>query len=108
MSMGLGKVVIPGGNGALGRALGRYLVGRGFEVVVLSRGEAAGAAEGVRVCRWDGRSVGEWVRELEGARAVVNLAGRSVNCRYTRRHRREIMESRVMSTRVLGEAIAGC
>jgi uncharacterized protein (TIGR01777 family) len=58
--------------------------------------------------RWDGRTVGEWARLLEGAEAVVNLAGRSVKCRYTRRNRREIVESRVRSVGALGRAIRSC
>jgi uncharacterized protein (TIGR01777 family) len=57
---------------------------------------------------WDGCTPGPWKSELEGAVAVVNLCGKSVNCRYNARNRREIMESRVNSTRVLGQAIAAC
>ncbi len=60
-----------------------------------------------RVAAWDAESLGPWTRELEGADVVVNLAGRSVNCRYTPANRRAIKESRVNSTRVVGEAIAG-
>jgi uncharacterized protein (TIGR01777 family) len=58
------------------------------------------------VLGWDGRTLSAWASELEGADAVINLTGRSVNCRYTARNRREIMDSRVDSTRVVGEAIA--
>ena len=60
-----------------------------------------------RVAAWDAASLGPWTRELEGADVVVNLAGRSVNCRYTPANRRAIKDSRVNSTRVVGEAIAG-
>ena len=60
-----------------------------------------------RVAPWDAESPGPWTRELDGADVVVNLAGRSVNCRYTPANRRAIKESRVTSTRVVGEAIAG-
>jgi len=60
-----------------------------------------------RVAAWDAARLGPWTRELEGADVVVNLAGRSVNCRYTPANRRAIKESRVNSTRVVGEAIAG-
>jgi NAD dependent epimerase/dehydratase family enzyme len=57
---------------------------------------------------WDTKSLGDWARELDGATAVVNLTGRSVDCRYNAKNRREIMDSRVNSTRVVGEAIARC
>jgi hypothetical protein len=71
---------------------------------------ASGIAGGglVRQARWDGRTLGPWAEELEGALAVVNLAGRSVDCRYHARNRRLILDSRIESTRILGEAIAGC
>ena len=59
-----------------------------------------------RVVAWDGRTFGPWAREIDGADAVINLAGRSVDCRYTTRHRREILDSRVDSTRVVGEAVS--
>ena len=59
-----------------------------------------------RCVAWDGRTVGEWAREIDGADAVINLAGRNVNCRYNAANRRAMMDSRVESTRALGEAIA--
>jgi uncharacterized protein (TIGR01777 family) len=97
------KIVIPGGTGQVGTILARSLHGAGHEVVVLSRNPASAPW---RVERWDARNVGDWAAEFEGADAVINLAGRSVNCRYNETNRREIMESRVESTRVVGEAIA--
>ena len=99
------KVVIPGGTGFLGRLLARELAGRGDEVVVLSR-QADAVVPGARVVEWDGRSVCVWAREIDGAAAVINLAGRSVNCRYTAENLREMMDSRVDSTRAVGQAIA--
>jgi uncharacterized protein (TIGR01777 family) len=72
-------------------------------VVVLSRGSET---NGGRAVKWDGRTLGDWAAEIDGADAVLNLAGRSVDCRYNERNRRAIMESRVESTRVVGEAIA--
>jgi hypothetical protein len=98
------KVVIPGGSGHLGRVLSRALAGRGHEVVVLSRRDA-GPGPWTRCVRWDGRAPGPWTREIDGCDVVVNLAGRSVNCRYTAANLREMMTSRVDSARVVGGAI---
>ena len=101
------RVVLAGGSGFLGRALAGFLTGREYEVIVLSR--SPGKADGlIRQVQWDGRATGDWVGQLEGALAVVNLAGRSVNCRYTAANRREILDSRLEPTRVLGEAIGQC
>lgn len=94
------KVVIPGGTGQLGGVLARALRARGDEVVVLGRW----AREGV--VPWDGRTLGAWARQLDGADVVVNLAGRTVNCRYTEQNFAEMMSSRVDSTNVVGLAIA--
>lgn len=100
------KIVLAGGSGFLGRTLAAHFGEQGFEVVILSRSNhVVGLA---RVVRWDGRHLGAWTEELEGAAVLVNLAGRSVDCRYTSRNRRAIMDSRIESTRVLGEAISDC
>ncbi|MGW3044838.1 TIGR01777 family oxidoreductase [Kitasatospora sp. NPDC001159] len=95
------KIVIPGGSGALGNLLDRSLTAAGHQVVVLSRRPA-----GPRQIGWDGRSLGAWAAEVEGSDVVLNLAGRSVNCRYTAENRKAMMESRVHSTRAVGQAIA--
>ncbi len=87
----------------MGAILARAFQARGDEVVVLSR--SPGLAPW-RVAAWDGISIGPWTAELDGADVVINLAGRSVNCRYTPARRRELLESRVRSTRVIGDAIA--
>lgn len=102
-----GRVVLAGGSGFLGRALAEAFEHAGYEPVVLTR-RAKRTRSGVRQVEWDGRNVGAWARELEGAAAVVNLAGRSVDCRHTPRHRREIVESRVRSVEAIGNAIAAC
>jgi uncharacterized protein (TIGR01777 family) len=99
------KVVIPGGSGQVGTLLARDFRRHGYEVVVLSRTPPR-RQRLWRVVAWDGATPGPWAAELDGADVVVNLAGRSVNCRYTRAHRAEILRSRVDSTRVVGEAIA--
>jgi len=93
------KIVIPGGSGQVGtiltRAFGEH------EVVVLSR-------RGQGRQHWDGETLGEWAQELEGADVVINLAGRSVDCRYTDDNLKQMMRSRVLSTKVVGQAIAQC
>ncbi len=101
------KVVIAGGSGYLGRFVAAHFARQGHEVVILSRRAGAPVA-GARMVEWDGRTLGEWARELNGAAVVINLAGRSVNCRYNARNREEILASRLDSTRVLAQAIAGC
>ena len=99
------KIVIPGGTGQVGGALRRALAARGDEVTVLSRRPET-LEKGVRHVVWDGRTWGEWAHEFEGADAVINLAGRTVSCRYNDANLRQMMNSRIESTRVVGEAIA--
>ena len=98
------KIVIPGGTGQVGTLLARAFLADGHEVVVLSRARPTAAG---RVVSWDGETLGPWAAELDGADVVINLAGQSVNCRYNARNRRTIQESRIKSTRIIGEALAG-
>jgi uncharacterized protein (TIGR01777 family) len=97
------KVLIPGGSGHVGTVLARALHHDGHDVVVLSRRPVP---RPWRVVSWNGATLDGWSAELDGSDAVVNLAGRSVNCRYNERNRREILASRVTSTRLVGDAIA--
>jgi uncharacterized protein (TIGR01777 family) len=97
------RVVMPGGSGQVGTILARALMRDGHDVVVLSRHPCP---RPWRVVGWDGATLGAWSAELDGSDVVINLTGRSVNCRYTASHRREILESRVLATRVVGEAIS--
>ena len=96
------KIVIPGGSGQVGTVLARAFHERDDEVVVLSRKPIKAAWRGVQ---WDGETLGDWVSEVEGADALINLAGQSVNCRYNDHNRRFIKDSRLKSTKVIGEAI---
>jgi len=96
------KIVIPGGSGQVGTILARHFHANRHDVVVLSRTPAAAPW---RVVSWDAQRLGPWIAELDGADVVINLAGRSVNCRYTAANRRAIKESRLLSTHVVGEAI---
>jgi uncharacterized protein len=100
------KIVIAGGAGFLGRLLINYFTDSGCEVAILSRKPVK--IEGVTTVMWDGQSLGNWVHVLEDATALINLAGRSVNCRYTLANKTEIINSRVLSTRVLGKAVQFC
>ncbi len=99
-----GRIVIAGGSGFLGTSLASHLAAAGASVVVLSRNPPKVAGPWRRVS-WDGRTLGEWERELEGAAGLVNLTGRSVDCIKTPDHQDEILRSRVESTRVLGDAM---
>jgi uncharacterized protein len=96
------KIVIPGGSGQVGTVLARAFHTEGHEVVVLSRRPQVRQWRSVE---WDGRNLDVWRHEIDGADVVINLTGRSVNCRYNAENRKYILESRVMSTRVVGEAI---
>jgi uncharacterized protein (TIGR01777 family) len=95
------KIVLPGGTGQVGRILNRALTAAGHQVVVLTR-RPAGEGE----VPWDGRTLGSWAEAIDGSDAVINLAGRSVSCRYTAANLQAMMDSRVDSAQVVGEAIA--
>jgi uncharacterized protein (TIGR01777 family) len=97
------KIVIPGGSGQVGTVLARAFHAGGHEVVVLSR--KLSDKFDWRVVKWDGKTPGDWTTEFEAADVIINLAGRIVNCRYTAENRREIMDSRVASTKAVGAAI---
>ncbi len=97
------KIVISGGTGQVGTLLARSFHQSGDEAVVLSRKPVEAPW---RHRLWDGETLGEWADEIDGADVIINLAGRSVNCRYTPENRRQILESRTNSTRIIGEAVA--
>lgn len=101
------KIIIAGGSGFLGRTLAAYFVPLGHEVVILTRHPSPHGKYG-REVGWDGCTLGEWVKELNCADALINLAGVSVDCRYTPENRRLLMNSRLNSTRVLGQAMMRC
>lgn len=99
------RIVIAGGSGFIGSALATRFVGRGHDVVVLTR-NASARTDGVREVAWNGRTTGPWMKELDGAAAVINVAGKSVNSRHTESNRREIIASRVESVHAVADAIA--
>jgi uncharacterized protein len=95
------KIVIPGGTGQVGTILDRALTAQGHDVVLLTR-----SPTGARQIHWDGATLGDWAKQIDGSDIVINLAGRSVSCRYTPENLEAMMTSRVDSARVVGEAIA--
>ncbi|MCH8980190.1 MAG: TIGR01777 family protein [Armatimonadetes bacterium] len=98
------KVVVAGGTGLIGRAVTQHLAANGWDVVVLTR--SSKKIEGAKAVVWDGRSVGGWAAQLDGAHGVVNLAGAPIIKRWTKSNRRAILDSRLETTRALGDAIA--
>jgi uncharacterized protein (TIGR01777 family) len=101
------NIVLPGGSGFIGKALAEMFSRDGWEVVILSR-RAAPPRATIRTVFWDGRTAGPWSAELDGADAVINLAGRSIGCLHTPENRRQILESRVASVRAIEAAVAQC
>jgi hypothetical protein len=96
------RIVIPGGSGQVGHVLARHFHEQGHSVTVLSRRPESAPWQ---TLTWNGRDLGDWIKAIDGADVVINLAGRNVNCRYTQANRKEIMDSRILSTRVIGHAI---
>lgn len=97
------RIVIPGGSGQLGQILAGHFQLQGHHVTVLTRGPYAAPWQTVH---WDGVTIGPWTEQLEGADVCINLAGRSVNCRYHRANRESIYNSRIDTTRLLNQVIA--
>ncbi len=97
------RIVLPGGSGQVGQMLARYFQERGHHVTVLTRGPYTAPWQTVH---WDGENLGPWTEHLEGADVCINLAGRSVNCRYHEANREAIYNSRIHSTRLLNYVIA--
>ena len=101
------RIIIAGGSGFLGSVLADHFARNATEIVILTRNPRWRTGL-VREVYWDGATNGDWIKDLEGTRALINLAGISVNCRYHARNRKRMIDSRLASTRVLGEAIGRC
>ncbi len=99
----MSKTILLGASGYLGQALIPFLRAAGHEITVISRHDPDLGAEFVR---WDGETMGDWARAFDGADAVINLAGRTVNCRYNDENKAQILDSRVQTTNLIGRAIA--
>jgi uncharacterized protein (TIGR01777 family) len=98
------KIVLAGGSGYLGHVLAEYYAPKAKEIVILSRSPHPSAGV-IRYETWDGRTEGKWASALENADLLVNLSGKSVNCRYTEQNRKEILDSRIGPTSLLGRVI---
>lgn len=100
------KIVLAGGNGYLGTVLAKHFSGLADEVIILARKPKA--AEGnIKTLLWDGKTMGDWANSLPDTDLLVNLCGKNVNCRYTEQNKKEIFDSRLVPTRLLGKAIEG-
>lgn len=102
------QILIAGGDGFLGRLLTTHFLARGDRVTILSRQPQPDRRPRLRTVAWDGETLDRWVAELDGTNALINLSGRSVNCRYNSANRRQILESRLRSTRALALALQRC
>lgn len=108
------KIVIAGGSGFIGRCIAKYFSSTN-EIVILTRkvkgrnnafdGLDLAGYPNIRLVYWNGKDIGEWAKELDGADIIINLAGKSVNCRYNAKNKQEIFDSRTNATAVIGEAI---
>ncbi len=102
------KMVIAGGSGFLGKALIEYFLPKNYEIVILSRSNKETGNDALRYVEWDAKTLDIWITELEGIEVLINLTGKSVDCRYNEKNKAEILNSRVESTEVLGKAIQAC
>lgn len=101
------KIVIAGGSGFLGQILAKHFSQKGDEVIILSRSQKTNT-KNIIYQTWNGKTLGKWTESLENADVLINLAGKSVNCRYNAKNKAEIYSSRLESTAVLGQAIQRC
>jgi uncharacterized protein (TIGR01777 family) len=97
------KILIPGGSGQVGTLLARHLHSAKHDVTVLSRDPRP---QPWKTLHWDGLTPGPWAAEIDRSDAVIHLSGRSVNCRYNDENRRQIFDSRIQPTLLLGQLIA--
>ncbi len=99
------KVVLAGGTGNLGQLLTTAFLNNGWHVVILTRRIAQPNTDQITWVEWDGKNIGNWAQYLEGADAVINLSGKSIQCRFTEDNKRELWDSRILPTKAIGMAI---
>lgn len=101
------KLIIAGGSGYLGKVLVTHFKDKALEIIIFTRGKTR-TINGVQYIHWDATSKGVWSQHLEGTEVLINLSGKSVDCRYSKRNRERIRDSRMASTMALGEAVTAC
>lgn len=101
------KVIIAGGTGFIGRYLSHYFAQKGYEVVILSRKESA-SKNNIRYVQWNGKTLSDWCAELENSDLLINLSGTSVAVRHNEKNKKQIYDSRILSTQVLNQAVSNC
>ena len=99
------KILLAGGTGQIGQSLIRHFLAQQHEITVLSRHVHIPSHTSIRSLQWDGEILGPWAEVINEIDVVINLAGRTVNCRYTEANLKQMMDSRVNSTRVIGQAL---
>ena len=101
------KLIIAAGTGFLGQVLVNHFKDSFEEIVILTRGKLEGK-NNIKYVNWDAKSFSGWEKELENADVLINLAGKSVDCRYNEKNKQEIYNSRIESTKILNEAVLQC
>jgi uncharacterized protein (TIGR01777 family) len=101
------KLIIAAGTGFLGQVLINHFKDQFDEIVILTRGNSK-TIDGVKYVNWNARTFSGWEKELENATVLINLAGKSVDCRYTQKNKKEILLSRIESTKILNKAVLNC
>jgi uncharacterized protein (TIGR01777 family) len=103
----MNKLIIAAGTGFLGQVLVNHFKNKFDEIVILTRGKSK-TIDKIKYVNWDARTLSGWEKELENTTVLINLAGKSVNCRYTKENKKEILWSRIQSTRILNKAVLNC
>jgi uncharacterized protein (TIGR01777 family) len=101
------KLIIAAGTGFLGQVLTNHFKDKFEEIVILTRGKSQ-TIEGIKYVNWDAKTFSGWESELENATVLINLAGKSVDCRYTEKNKKKILLSRIQSTKILNKAVLHC
>jgi uncharacterized protein (TIGR01777 family) len=103
----MSKIIIAAGTGFLGQVLVNHFKNKFEEIVILTRGTSK-TVDGIKYVNWNAKSFSGWEKELENTDVLVNLAGKSVDCRYTKKNKKEILLSRIESTKILNKAVLNC